>query len=81
LIFKEIVDEVDFASLLFGSGRGSAGWRRTLLNDGERISWSFMFSFVVCHHPSFYTPLTIPPPLFRERRWGLYREGVKKGWG
>ena len=47
LIFKEIVDEVDFALLLVDSldaqsGRGSAGRRRMLLNDGERISWSFM---------------------------------------
>ena len=25
----------------------------------------------------FVAPLTIPPPLYRERRWGVYREGAR----
>ena len=25
----------------------------------------------------FVAPLTITPPLFRERRWGVYREGAR----
>ena len=25
----------------------------------------------------FVAPLTIPPPLYRERRWGIYREGAR----
>ena len=27
----------------------------------------------------FVAPLTIPPPLYRERRWGVYREGLSEG--